>query len=115
MVRSESQIDYFNPTFSRLKPIGGPICPDQPILISSLVRTAAQMGFGAGPCGSEGRKVWYFSSSGRTFPVVFNLTQGTQTHYDLDATGGGRSSALIRRMSAKMLRVMATSAICNAT
>src|ERR1700719_1450599 len=42
-------------------------------------------------------------------------TLGNRTPYAVDVTGGGRSSAISRRMSAKRFLGMATSAIWNAT
>src|SRR5256885_8709741 len=42
-------------------------------------------------------------------------THDNRTRYAVDVTGGGRSSAISRRMSAKRLLGMATSAIWNAT
>ena len=41
----------------------------------------------------------------------YHRTRNCRTHYAVDATGGGRSSAIIRRMSAKRFLGMATSAI----
>jgi hypothetical protein len=42
-------------------------------------------------------------------------THDTRTLYAVDAKGGGRSSAIIRKMSTKRFRGMATSAIWKAT
>jgi len=42
-------------------------------------------------------------------------THDNRTPYAVDVTGGGRSSAISRRMSAKRFLGMATSAIWNAT
>jgi hypothetical protein len=51
----------------------------------------------------------------RTSPVVFDRKRDNRTLYAVDVTGGGRSSAINRRMSAKRFFGMATSAIWNAT
>jgi hypothetical protein len=42
-------------------------------------------------------------------------THEARTLYAVDAKGGGRSSAIIRKMSANRFRGMATYAIWNAT
>jgi hypothetical protein len=48
-------------------------------------------------------------------PLVFDRTQNKQALHVDTAAGGGRSSAISRRMSANRFRGMATSAIWNAT
>ena len=45
----------------------------------------------------------------------FRRTRDNRTHYPVDVTGGGRNSAISRRMSANRFLGMATSAIWNAT
>jgi 3-deoxy-D-manno-octulosonic acid (KDO) 8-phosphate synthase len=73
------------------------------------------MGLRAGECRAERRKILGLQSSRHTFPVVFDQTQDSQTRYAVDAIGGGRSSAIIRKMSANRPRGMATSASWKAT
>src|ERR1700720_1997460 len=51
----------------------------------------------------------------RTSPVVFDRKRDNRTLYAVDVTGGDRSSATSRRMSANRFRGMATSAIWKAT
>ena len=46
---------------------------------------------------------------------VFDRTHDNRTPYAVDITGGGRNSAISRRMSANRFLGMATSAIWNAT
>ena len=53
--------------------------------------------------------------SERTSPVVWLELMTPRTLYDVDAKGGGRSSAIIPKMSANRSRGMATSAIWKAT
>src|ERR1700732_3236818 len=45
----------------------------------------------------------------RTSPLVFTRTHDNRTPYDGAGSGGGRSSAISRRMSANKCREMATS------
>lgn len=49
------------------------------------------------------------------FSRGFARTHDTQTLYAMDAKGGGRSSAIIRKMSENRSRGIANSAIWNAT
>ena len=85
------------------------------------------------PIGSLGKleakdrpRVWYigpiprskmaiFLSYGRTSPVSLCRTHNNRAPYAVEVAGGGRSSAINRRMSAKRFFGMATSAIWNAT
>ena len=57
-------------------------------------------------------KMAIFLSYGRTSPVSLSRTQSKP--YAVEVAGGGRSSAINRRMSAKRFFGMATSAIWNA-
>ena len=56
-----------------------------------------------------------FLSYGRTSPESLCRTHNNRTPYAVEVAGGGRSSAINRRMSAKRFFGMATSAIWNAT
>src|SRR5208282_5716420 len=56
-----------------------------------------------------------FLSSRRKSLVIFDRTRDNGTHYAVDVTGGGRSSAMSRRMSANRFLGIATSAIWKAT
>ena len=60
-------------------------------------------------------KMAIFLSYGRTRPVSLSRTHDNRTPYAVADAGGGRSSAINRRMSAKRFFGMATSAIRNAT
>ena len=46
---------------------------------------------------------------------ILNLPSDNRTHYAVDVIGGGRTSAIMRKMSAKTSRGIATSAIWNET
>jgi hypothetical protein len=60
-------------------------------------------------------KMQILMSSRRTSPLVFDWTQNNQAlHVDTTA-GGGRSSAISRRMSPNRFRGIETSDIWNAT
>ncbi len=59
-------------------------------------------------------KMAIFLSYGRTSPVSLSRTHDNRTPYAVEVAGGGRSSAINRRMSAKRFFGMATSAIWNA-
>jgi hypothetical protein len=67
------------------------------------------------PSGCLAGKILNLPSSRRTFPVVFDQTRDTQTHYAGDVIGGGRNSAISRKMSANRFLGMATSDIWKAT
>ncbi len=56
-------------------------------------------------------KMWFPSLSRRTSPLVFDGTRDMQAPYAVDVTGGGRSSAISRRMSASRVLGTSTSAI----
>jgi orotate phosphoribosyltransferase len=59
--------------------------------------------------------MWILLSSGRTSQLVFDRTQNNQALH-VDAAGGaGRSSEIVRRISANRILGMATSAIWKAT
>ena len=57
------------------------------------------------------RNMLIFPSSGRTSPLGWPRTQGNRTLHVGAGSGGGRSSAISRRMSPNKCREMATSAI----
>src|ERR1700730_16421269 len=69
----------------------------------------------AGPLLAERQKMPNFLSSRRTSPMVCSGRMENRTPYAVGVMGGGRSSAISRRMSANKCREMATSAIWNAT
>jgi hypothetical protein len=69
----------------------------------------------AGRVAIEDRILPNLLSSRRTSPLDFARTRNTRTPYPVDAAGGGRNSAIIRKMSANRFRGMATSAIWKAT
>src|SRR5271155_71124 len=70
----------------------------------------------------SGRSLGLESGGNPEFDVIethlsrrFVQTCDNRTHYAVDVIGGGRSSAIMRKMSAKTLRGIATSAIWNET
>ena len=76
---------------------------------------AGLSGTQASDIGAPSAEMWILLSSRRTSPLVFDRTQNKQALHVDTAAGGGRSSAISRRMSANSFRGMATSAIWNAT
>src|SRR2546430_1045619 len=54
----------------------------------------------ASDIGAPSAEMWILLSSRRTSPLVFDRTQNKQAHHVDTAAGGGRSSAISRRMSA---------------
>jgi len=78
-------------------------------------RCGLQMRFGECRLQVATRTTANFLSSRRTSAVVCDATHDTRTHYAVDVTGGGRSSAISRRMSAKRFLGIATSAIWKTT
>jgi hypothetical protein len=68
---------------------------------------------GSGPIPRS--KMAIFLSHGHKSPVSLFRTDDYRTPYAVEVAGGGRSSAMRRKMSAKRFFGIATSAIWNAT
>jgi hypothetical protein len=83
--------------------------------MSFRLRRGLQIRSGAGRLAVAREEMPSLLSSRRKSPVGFDRTRNNGTHYAVDVTGGGRSSAINRRMSAKRFLGMATSAIWNPT
>jgi hypothetical protein len=69
----------------------------------------------AGLLGWRAAETQHLPSARHTSRVVFNRSRNNQMRYAVDASGGGRSSAIIRKMSAKRVFGTATSAIWKTT
>jgi hypothetical protein len=63
------------------------------------------------PKSSRTLKLPNLLSSRRRSPIVFDGTRDNRTPYAVDKTGGGRSSVISRKMSAKRVLGITTSAI----
>jgi len=91
------------------------VCGILGFLASSERRQRARDGCWDMPKASSALKMRILFASRRTSPVVCDGTRDNQKPYAVDVTGGGRSSAISRRMSAKRFLEMATSAIWKVT
>jgi hypothetical protein len=103
----KTEIPRMDAALSVILPPFGFLCKAKPLLL--------QIG-GSSPMGvaHSAQKATIFPSSGRTSPLVFTRTHDNRMPYAGAGSGGGRSSAISRRMSANKCREMATSAIWKA-